>query len=120
MEMELTFTWKRLVLLRRLKGQLNKKSLKKVAESVFTSKIRYGLQLLGKVRVTEKDPKQNDMDSIQLIQNKLVRLLNNVKLSDRQTTRSLLKNIDLLSVNQLNASIKLASYAKLLIIKNAH
>ena len=51
----------RLFLLRRLKGQLNKKSLKKVADSLFTSKIRYGLQLLGKVRVTEKDPKQNDI-----------------------------------------------------------
>ena len=110
----------RLFLLRRLKGQLNKKSPKKVADSLFTSKIRYGLQLLGKVRVTEKDPKQNDMDSIQLIQNKLVRLLNNVKLSDRQTTRSLLKNIDLLSVNQLNSSIKLTDYGKLLIINNAH
>ena len=91
-----------------------------MADSLFTSKIRYGLKLLGKVIVTEDEPKQNDMDSMQLIQNKLVRLLNNIKLSDKQTTRSLLKNIGMLSVNQLNASIKLASYAKLLIIKNAH
>ena len=42
---------KRLFLLRRLKSQLNKQSLRKVAEAIFTSKIRYGLQLLGKVRV---------------------------------------------------------------------
>ena len=31
---------------------INLESLKKVANSIFVSKIRYGLQLLGKVRLT--------------------------------------------------------------------
>ena len=102
----------RLFLLRRLRSQLNKQSLRKLAEAIFTSKIRYGLQLLGKVRVKINDPKQGDLDSIQKIQNKLIRMLNNVTLVDRQSTKSLLSNIDMLSVNQLNASIKLTEVWK--------
>ena len=40
---------KRLFLLRRLKNRLNPKHLKRVTESIFNSKLRYGLQLIGKV-----------------------------------------------------------------------
>ena len=58
------------------------------------------------------DPLQGDLDSIQKIQNKLVRLLNNVSLSDRQPTKALLNKIEILSVNQLNASIKLTELWK--------
>ena len=52
----------RLFLIRRLKGQLNNQSLRKVSEAIFISKIRYGLQLLGKVRVSPNDPLQGDLD----------------------------------------------------------
>ena len=97
----------RLYLIRRLKNQLNNQCLRKVAESIFISKIRYGLQLMGKVRLTINDTTQGDLDAIQKIQNKLARVINNVSLSEKKSTRSLLKNIDMLSVNQLNASIKL-------------
>ena len=97
----------RLYLIRRLKNQLNNQCLRKVAESIFISKIRYGLQLMGKVRLTINDTTQGDLDAIQKIQNKLARVMNNVSLSEKKSTRSLLKNIDMLSVNQLNASIKL-------------
>ena len=83
-----------------------------MSEAIFISKIRYGLQLLGKVRVSPNDPLQGDLDSIQKIQNKLVRLLNNVSLSDRQSTKALLNKIEMLSVNQLNASIKLTELWK--------
>ena len=40
----------RLFVLRRLKNFVSLGSLKKVPDSIFTSKIRYGLQLLGKIR----------------------------------------------------------------------
>ena len=83
-----------------------------MSEAIFISKIRYGLQLLGKVRVAPEDLLQGDLDAIQKIQNKLVRLLNNVSLSDRQSTSSLLNKSDMLSVNQLNASIKLTELWK--------
>ena len=78
------------------------------ADSIFNSKIRYGLQLMGKVRSQSEDGgKQKDSKVIQLMQNKMVRLLNNVKISDKQSTISLFKNVNMLSVNQINAQIKL-------------
>ena len=48
----------------------------------------------------------------QRCQNKLVRYLNNAKISDRKSTKSLLESIDMLSVDQLNAQIKLTEIWK--------
>ena len=97
----------RLFILRRLSNAVNKKALKKVADSLFTSKIRYGLQLLGKVRWNENDTLTQDLKNIQLTQNKMLRLLNGTKLIDKVSTKVLLNNLDMLSVNQINASIKI-------------
>ena len=70
MKFEETMTWKehihgkggilnslnqRIFLLRRLNNQLNKKAMTKVADSIFNSKIRYGLQLIGKVRIENEE-----------------------------------------------------------------
>ena len=44
--------------------------------------------------------------------NKMVRLLNNVKLSDKQNTSSLFKKVNMLSVNQITAQIKLTEIWK--------
>ena len=61
----------------RLDSNIESKSLNnKVAESIYTSKIGYGLQLLGKVRLTERESTQGDLREIQLVQNKLARALN--------------------------------------------
>ena len=50
--------------------------------------------------------------AIQKTQNKLTRFLNNAKISDKISTKTLLKNINGLSVNQLNAQIKLTELWK--------
>ena len=97
----------RLFVIRRLKGSLSQMALCKVADSIFNSKIRYGLQLMGNVRTRFEDPQQQDLLSIQKIQNKLLQTLNNVKLIDRINTHTLLDNVKMLSVNRLNAQIKL-------------
>ena len=47
------------------------------------------------------------MQAAQIAQNKMLRLLNNTTLSERIPTMTLLKNTNMLSVNQLAASIKL-------------
>ena len=70
----------RLYLIRRLKRQLNQENLKKVAESIYTSKTRYGLQLMGKVRA---ESSQSDLNALQKTQNKLIRLLSGTKISDK-------------------------------------
>ena len=84
--------------------------MKKVADSIFNSKIGYGLQLKGKVRTQEGDGgMQKDLRAMQ---NKMIRSLNNVKITDRNTTESLFKKVNLLSVNQTNAQIKLTEIWK--------
>jgi hypothetical protein len=97
----------RLFMIKRLKNSLSSTALQKIVDGLFTSKLRYGLQLLGKVRKSDEDPKNAELQAIQKIQNKVVRMLNNVKLSDRTNTATLLKRIKMLSVNQMNAQIKL-------------
>ena len=102
----------RIFLIRRLKQVINKDALIKIADSLFMSKVRYGLQLLGKVRISEQDPSCKELDDIQLAQNRLVRILNGQKLADRIMTRDLLKNVNIASINQTHAQIKILEILK--------
>ena len=103
----------RLFLIKRLKNHPDINCLKKVAESTFISKLRYGLQLLGKVRSNQEDALNQDLATLQKVQNKLLRFLNGVKISDKINTSTLLANLNLLSVNQMNAQIKLLEFWKI-------
>ena len=47
--------------------------IKKVADSIYTSKIRYGLQLCAKVRMYEDEKKDGLMKELQKTQNKILR-----------------------------------------------
>ena len=73
---------RRLFAIRRLRNHLDNKSLSKLADGLFTSKIRFGLQLLAKVRLSTSDPVNQDIEYIQKVQNKLLRVLTNTKLLD--------------------------------------
>ena len=85
-----------------------------MVDGIFISKIRYGLQLLGKVRLSVQDPVCADLKEIQLIQNKLLRSLNGSKIKDKIPTQHLLNKFGMLSVNQLNAQVKLLEMWKAL------
>ena len=54
-----------------------------------------------------EDSTYGDLDQIQLVQNKIARFLNSKSLKDKIPTKDLLSNIIMLSVNQLNAKIKI-------------
>ena len=97
----------RLFLLRRLARSIGSDRLKRIADSLYTSKIRYGLQLYGKVRLVELDPYDSLLDSLQITQNKFARFLHGSTLLDRVSTKTLFKETKLASINQLNAQIKL-------------
>ena len=62
---------------------------------------------MGKVRLQDSDPSNKDFDSIQKVQNKLVRMLTNTKLLDQISTESLSQKTNMLSVNQMNCQIKI-------------
>ena len=97
----------RLYLLRRISRVMNQDRIKKVADSLYTSKIRYGLQLIGKVRVNESDPVDTLLECLQLTQNKFARFLHGSTLLDRINTKVIFNETKILSVNQINAQTKL-------------
>ena len=97
----------RLFIIKRLSKALSKNRLTKLVDSLYTSKIRYGLQLFGKVRIEEDDPKQKLLSTLQVTQNKLARFLNGCNISDKINNKTIFENTKLTSVNQLNAQIKL-------------
>ena len=102
----------RLYVIKRLKNHLPLKQLKCVAESLWTSKLRYGLQIWADVRMEESCPSNYLVNEAQKSQNKLLRILSNKKLSDRVSTKKLLESNQMLSVNQLSAQIKLTEMWK--------
>ena len=55
----------RLFFIRRLKNHVGLQALLKISDSLFTSKIRYGLQLLGSVRWLDSDPTNQDLQALQ-------------------------------------------------------
>ena len=110
---------KRLFQLRRLRNHLNDDCLLKVANSIYTSKLRYGLQLCAKVRWLDSDTTDGMMKDLQKTQNKLLRFLNKSKIKDKINTKVLLQNMNMLSVNQMNAQIKLTETWKALNNKNS-
>ena len=59
---------KRLFTIKRLKNHVNSKSLVKLVDGLFTSKINYGLQLYGKVRMFSSDKVTKDLKSVQKVQ----------------------------------------------------
>ena len=108
----------RLYIIRRLKSHLSKKAVLKVVDGIFMSKLRYGLQLYGKVRTNDSDPEYKDFKAIQLIQNNLMRTLNETRVKDLILIGSLLKKFNLLSTNQLNANVKLVEIWKALNVED--
>ena len=108
----------RLYIIRRLKNHLTKKSVLKVVDGIFMSKVRYGVQLLGKVRLRNEEMECAVFKDIQRIQNNLLRTLNGSKIVDRVSINYMLDKYKMLSVNQLNASVKLLMVWKSLNIDN--
>ena len=73
---------------------------------------RYGLQLCTNVRIDSTEKQNGNIKSLQIAQNKLMRLLINAPYKDRTSTEELLEKTGLLSINQLAASIKLCEVWK--------
>ena len=81
--------------------------MNRIVDSLYTSKLRYGLQLLGKVRTKEEDSSNGLLAKLQVTQNKLARFLNGTNLLDKVCNKEIYQKNEILSVNQLNCQIKL-------------
>ena len=104
--------------IRRISNQVPQKQLLKVVQSIWMSKLRYGLNLCNRVRMKTDDPTNKFMKAIQICQNKMLRMLDRVSLNEHVTTKSLLNKYKLASVNQLSAEIKLLEAWKAVNITN--
>ena len=102
----------RLFIIRRLANHLSTPKLIKVAQSIWMSKLRYGLQLFSEVRMHEEQSKSMDMQVMQVAQNKLLRVLTGTKKLDCRKIEDLLKEVKMMSVNQTAAQIKLTEMWK--------
>ena len=102
----------RLFIIRRVQRQLPKEKIMSIVHSLWVSKLRYGLQLCTKVQHSTEERKCTAMKSLQLTQNRMLRAINNSKIKDKISIVSMLKKFNLLSVNQLAASIKLTEVWK--------
>ena len=102
----------------RLKNNLAFWSIIKLVDDLFTSKIRYGNKLLGKVRITDEDTVGAHFKAIQQVQNNLLRTLNCSKIKDMVSISSMLTKFNMQSVNQLNAGVKLLEIWKAINVDN--
>ena len=102
----------RIFIVRRLQSQIGNKNLKKIMDSLYTSKLRYCLPLLGKIRWSNDDVYTKEFGDIQKNQNKMMTFFNKTKISDKISTISILEKHNQLSVNQLNAQMKLCEMWK--------
>ena len=82
---------KRTFSIRGIRNKLPKKEMLKVVQSLWMSKLRYGLQLCNQVRVKQEDPENQNMKAAQIAQNKMLRMLDGVSLKEHVTSSSLLK-----------------------------
>jgi hypothetical protein len=64
------------------------------------------------VRLTEEQPKSQYMTMAQRSQNKIHQILDGALVSERKSTKTLLDNQNMLSVNQIAAQIKLTEMWK--------
>ena len=69
--------------------------------------MRYGLQLCAKVRLREDEVTEGNMKMLHITQNKMLRVLDNSSIKDKRSRKDMLEKLDLQSVNQLAAQIKL-------------
>ena len=105
---------KRLFTISRLSNSISKNHLKHVAEGLWSSKLRYGLAIYGNVRMTNEETKTKIDNVLQLAQNNLLRLLTGTRKSDKRSIKSMLEELDVLSVNQTTVAARLTETWKAL------
>ena len=90
----------RLSILRRLKNKVPQEKLRIIAGAIFTSVARYGIAVYSKPRL-HSDPLREDLKRLQVIQNKMFRLLAGKKLPDKVRVENLGKKFNMMSINQM-------------------
>ena len=108
----------RLFTLRRIEQVIPRSLLKKVADGIFMSKLRYGLAIFWPVRITDEDPHTTAVQAIKVVFNRMLRILCGTAKQDKVSVKSMLDRLGWLSINQLAAEIRLIEVWKGLNLNN--
>ena len=92
---------KRMGLLRRIRHKVPREKLRIIAESIFMSKIRYGIAVYMKPRIQDEDSQSRDLHKLQVLQNDMVRMLSMKRRSDKVNMADLRRKMGIMSVNQI-------------------
>ena len=65
----------RIVIVNRIVNQVGKDRIKKIVDSLYTSKLRYGLPLFGRIKWNDSDVQEKWLTDLQLNQNKMLRYM---------------------------------------------
>ena len=88
-------------LLRRIRHKISRGKLQVVAEAIFTSKLRYGLAVYGKPRLTNEEPISGQIQRLQVIQNDMLRLISGHRRAEHINMSELRREKHMMSINQL-------------------
>ena len=90
-------------MLRRIKQKIIPSKLRIVAEAIFTSKMRYGLAVYGRPKFDfqAEEPMDSGLQKLQVLQNQMIRLICNHRMSDHIVMRKEREKLMMMSVNQL-------------------
>ena len=81
----------RLFAIRWIANHIPKEKLGQVTNSIWMSKMSYGIQLRHKVRMTEEERKSKDIKATQLAQNKMLRLLDGSRIQNKIIVKDMLE-----------------------------
>ena len=73
---------KRTFAIRRIANQIPNEQVMKIVQSLWMSKLRYGLQLCNTVKTKTEETQSCNMKAAQTAQNKMLRMVANVSLKD--------------------------------------
>ena len=104
----------RLYKLRRIEQVLPKSLLKKVADGIFCSVLRYELAIFCPIRISQNDPKPSCIQGIRVAYHNLLRLLCYTKRNSHTSIESMLEKLSWLSINQLSCEVRLIEVWKAL------
>ena len=91
----------RIALLKRIKQRVPYEKLKIIADSIFNGKLRYGIAVYYTPRLKDEDENCKLQESLQVLQNDMLRELFGHKRADKVNMQKLREKQELHSVNQL-------------------
>ena len=82
-------------IVKRINNQINRECNMKMVNSLYNSKLRYGVPLYGQIRWTEDETSSKIFSDIQLNQNRMMRSLNHSKISDKIRTKTIFEKYNM-------------------------